>query len=167
MTLPLTTARLDLRPLDARDLTAFVAYRNDPNIARHQGWETPYSRADGQALLDAQRGMAFGEAGRWMQIAIVGRTDGRLRGDCAVYLDDEPPRTAELGITLAPRSHGSGLAAEALTAIIAALVGEHAVERLVMHVEPDNAPARRLAERLGFAEQSPPSTPGLIRYTQP
>ena len=41
MTLPLTTARLVLRPLDARDLTAFVAYRSDPDIARHQGWETP------------------------------------------------------------------------------------------------------------------------------
>ena len=112
-----------------------------PHIARHQGWKTPYSRADGQALLDAQRGMAFGEAGRWMQIAIVGRTDGGLRGDCAVYLDDEPERAAELGITLAPRSHGSGLAAEALTAVIAVLVGEHAVGRLVMHVEPDNARA--------------------------
>jgi RimJ/RimL family protein N-acetyltransferase len=167
MTLPLMTPRLVLRPLDPRDLAAFVAYRSDPDIARHQGWEAPYSRAEAEALLGAQRGIALGEASRWMQIAIAGRTSGALHGDCAVYLDEGPPRTAELGITLAPCSHGIGLAGEALTAVIAVLLSEHAIERLAMHVEPDNAPARRLAERLGFTQQTHPGAPDLIRYIRP
>ena len=39
----LTTERLVLRRFRPEDLDAFVAYRSDPQVARYQGWEAPYS----------------------------------------------------------------------------------------------------------------------------
>jgi RimJ/RimL family protein N-acetyltransferase len=40
------TGRLRLRPLQAGDLEAFVAYRSDPDVARDQPWEPAYGMAD-------------------------------------------------------------------------------------------------------------------------
>ena len=44
MTLHLETERLILRQFKESDLEAFLAYRNDPEVARYQGWKTPYPR---------------------------------------------------------------------------------------------------------------------------
>lgn len=44
MSLRLETPRLCLRPFQDADLEAFLAYRNDPAVARFQGWEMPYTR---------------------------------------------------------------------------------------------------------------------------
>ena len=38
--LPLDSARLTLRRFNGGDLPAFLAYRNDPEVARFQGWES-------------------------------------------------------------------------------------------------------------------------------
>ncbi len=40
------TERLRLRPFEAADLPAFVAYRRHPDVARFQSWSTTYSIAD-------------------------------------------------------------------------------------------------------------------------
>ncbi len=37
--LPIETARLRLRQFAPQDIEAFLAYRNDPDVARYQGWE--------------------------------------------------------------------------------------------------------------------------------
>ena len=70
------TARLVLRPLAPADLDAFVAYRRDPDVARYHSWDTSFSRADAEAVL---------EPGDWSQVAIADRASGVLLGDCAVH----------------------------------------------------------------------------------
>jgi len=42
----LRTARLRLREMRAADLPAFVAYRQDPEVARYQGWDESFSLDD-------------------------------------------------------------------------------------------------------------------------
>jgi hypothetical protein len=49
-----------LRPLQANDLRAFVAYRSHPDVARYQSWEPTYAMDDAEALLAAQADVAFG-----------------------------------------------------------------------------------------------------------
>ncbi len=39
MNLPISTERLVLRPLREADLEKFLAYRNDPEVARFQSWD--------------------------------------------------------------------------------------------------------------------------------
>jgi RimJ/RimL family protein N-acetyltransferase len=57
------TSRLRLRPLQADDLRAFVAYRSHPDIARYQSWDPTYAMTDAEALLAAQADVAFGTPG--------------------------------------------------------------------------------------------------------
>jgi len=141
------TARLVLRPFEAQDLPAFVAYRAHPDMARFQSWDTSYSMADAERFLASQQGLELGAAGEWVQIAAVDRETGELVGDCAVRLLD---RTAELGVTFAPAHQGRGLAAEALAAVIERLFTAHDVHRVFAETDDRNTGAQRLLERLGL-----------------
>jgi RimJ/RimL family protein N-acetyltransferase len=146
----ITSARFLLRPFEADDLTAFVAYRSDPDVARYQSWSSSYSRVDAEAFLNSQRGLVFGEAGEWFQLAITNRKDGVLHGDCAVRVLANQPDTAEVGVTLARSSQGKGVATEALTAVLEALFERRGVHRVFAETDDRNLAVGRLFERLGF-----------------
>ena len=149
----LVTGRLLLRPFQAGDLEAFVAYRSDPEVARYQGWDPTYSMADAQRFLVEQRGVGFAQPGAWLQLAIVDRATGLLQGDCAVRGASDQPATAEVGVTLARGSQGRGVATEALTAVLSELFARHAMHRVVAQVDDRNAPVQRLLDRLGFRRE--------------
>jgi RimJ/RimL family protein N-acetyltransferase len=146
----IVTERLVLRLLQAEDVAAFAAYRSDPEVARYQSWDSSYSPADGERLVAAQAGVEFGEPGSWVQVAAVERATGALCGDCAVRVSDEQPRTAEVGVTLAPAKQGSGLATEALGAVVGRLFEEHDMHRVHAETDDRNVAVHRLLERLDF-----------------
>jgi RimJ/RimL family protein N-acetyltransferase len=146
----IVTERLVLRPFTAADLPAFVAYRSAPEVARYQSWDTPYAMAEAERFLASQQGVELGAPGPWMQLAAVGRADGRLRGDCAVRILDDQPATAEVGVTFAPAAHGSGLATEALAAVVGRLFADHGMHRVFAQADDRNPAVHRLFARLGF-----------------
>jgi len=146
----IVTQRLVLRPLRAEDLAAFVAYRSDPDVARYQSWDASYAMADAERLLASQRGVALGVPGEWVQLAAVDRRSGELCGDCAVRVLTSQLATAEVGVTLAPAHQGSGLATEALAAVVTTLFDEHELHRVYGEADDRNAAVHRLFERLGF-----------------
>src|SRR5687768_682833 len=114
----IVTSRLILRPLRPDDAPAFAAYRSAPGVARYQSWDRTYSRADAERLVASQQEVAFGDPGAWVQLAAVDRVSGALCGDCAVRVATAQPATAEVGVTFAPASQGTGLATEALRAVV-------------------------------------------------
>jgi RimJ/RimL family protein N-acetyltransferase len=146
----IVTERLSLRPFRVEDLDAFIAYRSDPEVARYQSWDCPYSMAEAESFLSSQRGLAFGQPGEWLQLAIVDRATGALCGDCAVRVSTDQPANAELGVTLARASQGRGLATEALTALVTELFERRGMHRVFAEADDRNVPVRRLLERLGF-----------------
>jgi RimJ/RimL family protein N-acetyltransferase len=148
-TIEIVTERLSLRPFRVDDLEAFVAYRSDPEVARYQSWESPYSMAKAESFLNSQQG-EFGQPGEWLQLAIVDRETGTVCGDCAVRVATDQPATAEIGITLAQSSQGKGLATEALTAVVTELFEQRGIHRVFAEADDRNVPVRRLLERLGF-----------------
>jgi RimJ/RimL family protein N-acetyltransferase len=148
--LEIVTERLVLRPLEAGDAAAFAAYRRLPEVARYQSWDTAYSRADAERLVAAQEGVAFGEPGAWVQLAALDRAGGALCGDCAVRVATDPPHTAEVGVTFAPAAQGSGLATEALGAVVTRLFEGHGLHRVFAQADDRNVAVHRLLERLGF-----------------
>jgi RimJ/RimL family protein N-acetyltransferase len=150
MSLEIVTPRLELRLLAHEDVPAFVAYRRDPEVARYQSWDPSYSIADGERLAAAQHGAEFGAPGPWLQVAAIDRTTAELCGDCAVRVDEDPPRTAEVGVTLAPARQGSGLATEALGAVVARLFERHDIHRIYAQADDRNTAVHGLLERLGF-----------------
>jgi RimJ/RimL family protein N-acetyltransferase len=148
--LEIVTERLVLRPLEVGDVPAFAAYRSDPDVARYQSWDATYSTADAERLVASQGDVALGEPGPWLQLAAVDRLSGALCGDCAVRIATDQPLTAEVGVTFAPGTQGSGLATEALGAVATRLFEQHGIHRVFAQADDRNLPVHRLLERLGF-----------------
>lgn len=146
----IVTQRLTLRPFRSEDLAGFVAYRAAPEVARYQSWDTTYSLADAEEFLASQRGLAFGQPGVWLQLAVLERGSGQLCGDCAVRVTDDQPATAEIGVTVAPERQGSGVATEALRAVLDRLFSELGLHRVYAESDDRNVAVHRLLERLGF-----------------
>jgi RimJ/RimL family protein N-acetyltransferase len=147
---PIRTVRLVLRPFEAGDLEQFVSYRSDPEVARYQSWEPPYSHAEAEAFLADRDRSVFGAPDRWFQVAIADRGSGSLVGDVGIHVVASQPETCELGVTLARASQGRGIATEALEAIVALLFERDGMHRLFAQVDDRNLGAQRLFDRLGF-----------------
>ena len=145
----IVTPRLRLRQFRAEDLAAFVAYRSHPDVARYQSWDSSYSMADAEEFLASQQGVELGTPGAWLQLAAVDQ-GGTLCGDCAVHVVTDQPATAEVGVTFAPEHQGTGLATEALAAVVAELFGDHGLHRVYAQADDRNVAVHRLLERLGF-----------------
>jgi RimJ/RimL family protein N-acetyltransferase len=83
-------------------------------------------------------------------MAAIDRATGALCGDCAVRVAADQPRTAEVGVTFTPARQGSGLATEALGAVVARLFEQYDIHRVYAQADDRNVPVHRLLERLGF-----------------
>ena len=128
----------------------FVAYRREPEVARYQGWEDTYSLEDAERAFESQKGLALGQPGDFVVLAIVDRASGAVHGDCAVRVLVDQPATAELGVTLASASQGIGIATEALTALLSVLFEDHGLHRIYAETDDRNRAVNRLLERVGF-----------------
>src|SRR5947209_686510 len=102
----LETTRLRLRHFTDADLALFMAYRNDPAVAKYQGWEG-ISEPEARAFLQEQKGLQPGVPGQWFQIAIELKETGLLVGDCALKIEQHDARQAEIGSWLIGRSTNS------------------------------------------------------------
>ena len=149
----LATPRLTIRPLDANDLEGFVAYRQDPQVACYQGWEPSFSMEDGRKLVLAQPSGALPPPGEWLQLA-VHHKDGALLGDVAVHTLEDPPHTFEIGVTLSRAAQGSGVATEAVTAVLEHLFSNAGARRVVAVCDARNQPVVRLLQRVGMIKES-------------
>ncbi|MDD3920516.1 MAG: GNAT family N-acetyltransferase [Eubacteriales bacterium] len=134
------TERLLIRPFTEGDLDAFMAYRNNKEWMRYQGFKGLDKPAYRRALL----GEPILESG--VQLAVTRRQDGVLLGD--LYLKKENA-TLYLGYTIAPAYARLGYAFEAAREALrwAHTNGYHTLSATV---EPGNLPSVRLLQKLGF-----------------
>src|SRR5690349_18887228 len=95
----LESERLRLRRMEARDLPAMLAYRNDPEVARYQGWES-FSADEAEAMLSQQSALEPGTPGGWFHWMLEEKTGGGVVGDVVLCVADDDARQAELGFTL-------------------------------------------------------------------
>src|SRR5437660_12376007 len=91
----LETTRLRLRHFRDADLALFMAYRNDPEVAKYQGWEG-INEPEARAFLQEQKKIQPDEPGHWFQIAIELKETGMLVGDCALKIEEHDERQAEI-----------------------------------------------------------------------
>lgn len=144
---PLHTERLVIRLMRSDDAAAFAAYRNDPEVARFQAWDLPYSVDDARALIADQDGRDDLLPGSWTQLAV--EHDGRVIGDVCAGLDDDGG-VAEIGFTLAPEHQGHGYATEAARALVTDLVERLGVVRVRADLDPANVASMRVLEAIGL-----------------
>jgi RimJ/RimL family protein N-acetyltransferase len=149
-TFRLESPRLILRPFMERDCEPFSRYRSDPEAARYQGWETPYSLEQARDFLEEMNAAAPGTPGQWYAFALERKDGGEMIGDCAWKLLAEDARQAEIGYTLARPWQGQGYASEAVTCLIDFLFDQFGLQRVRANIDPRNLPSARLLERVGM-----------------
>ncbi len=156
MTIPsfqvLETARLRLRHFSEADLPTFLAYRNDPEIARYQSWET-ITAGQARALISEQLHLHPGTPGTWFQFAIALKTTDDLIGDCMLHVRADDPQQGEIGYTLAREEQGRGYATEAIRAVLTYAFETLDLHRVIATVDCRNTPSIRLLERVGMRRE--------------
>ncbi|MEE9329945.1 MAG: GNAT family N-acetyltransferase [Parvularculaceae bacterium] len=146
--LPIATERLLLRRFERGDLPIFVAYRNDPQIAKYQSW-TSYSMSEASKFFEQQSKLAFNMNETWFQIAMSRQSDDQLIGDVAVRFYDRG-RSAEIGFTVAAAAQNCGFATEAVAAVVRMLFLSLAKDRLSAIVDSRNHAGVKLLGKTGF-----------------
>jgi RimJ/RimL family protein N-acetyltransferase len=146
---PLGTERLLLRRSRPEDAEAISAYRSDPEVHRHQGWER--TDVDGvRAEIEEMAGRAPGEAGGWVQLSVEERDSGRLVGDVGLSRADGEPGVIKVGYTMAPAFQGAGYATEATGALVGYAFETLGAEVVRAYASADNLPSIRVAEKVGM-----------------
>lgn len=147
----LETPRLRLRRLEAGDLEAMFAYRNDPEVARYQTFSAR-ARDEIAEMIRLQADLQPGAPGTDFQCAVGLKADDILIGD--VYFGVESTgRQAEIGYTLAAEFQGHGYATEAVRGVLRFAFERVGLHRVTAGADPRNLPSLRLLERLGFRRE--------------
>ena len=150
MPYPLLTPRLSIEPLSLKDIEAFVGYRQDPAIARYQGWETSYSKDQAVELIQSQVDVVMPTSGNWLQLAIHDRETDELLGDLALHALKEAEHSHEIGFTLASKNHGEGIAREAVSRLLDYLFDEIGTESVCASCDTRNTSSIKLLTAMGF-----------------
>ena len=146
---PIRSERLLIRPFRLEDLDGFVARRNDPEVARYQDWELPYSREKAEQTVAGVVAMDGPKNNEWWMALVVDPETHEAFGDLAVHLTWEG-RSAEVGYTFAKEHWGKGYASEALEPMVEYLFDELGVTRAFGGLHPDNPASAMVMERTGF-----------------
>ena len=144
--LPEPTARLRFREMADDDLDAIAALLGSPEVMRY--YPRPKTRDEAQAWIDWTRD---GYAKRGYGLWVIETHDGEFVGDCGLTrqkVNDAP--VMEVGYHLLPQHQGQGYAVEAARACVEFGFGQLGADHIVAIINPDNAPSRRVAERIGM-----------------
>ncbi len=141
-------SRLYLRALREDDGANVVRWRSDPTV---------------RANLFSERGPTPEEHSWWfsayrsrsdrLELVIIERAEERPVGTVSLIDIDVPHRSAEYGILIGePAARGKGFAHEASALVLTFAFETILLDTVILRCFADNAPARRLYERLGFCE---------------
>lgn len=150
----LETERLRLRPTAMADFPRWAELMADPEAARFIGGPQPPEVAWRGFMTMAGAWALTGTA----MFSVIEKSSGLWLGRIGPWRPLDWPGT-EVGWALHPDAQGRGYGLEAATAAL-----DHAFDVLgwtdVIHcIDPDNAPSRRLAERLGSTNLGPTRLP--------
>ncbi len=142
--------RLILRRFNETDLEPFLAYLNDPLVARYQSWES-YTEQQARAVIAQQENLVPGLPGKWFTFALELKESKTLIGHVALKMLDD--RQAEMGFTLARSFHGKGLAFEAASSVLDYVFTNLKLHRVIAITDCENERSFALLNRLGMRRE--------------
>jgi RimJ/RimL family protein N-acetyltransferase len=150
----LETDRLIIRRFTNDDLEAFLAYRNDPEVAKWQGWSVPYPREKAVEFIEEMKNRDPNEPGEWLQIAIVTKAENEFIGDGAFFIKKDDNRQAYVGCTIAQKHWRKGYGVEATRRLLEYLFETRGIHRVIAETDVENAASYSTLERLGFRREA-------------
>jgi [ribosomal protein S5]-alanine N-acetyltransferase len=147
LTVPVHTARLNLREFVAADFEAVHAYSSDPRVTRYLffGPRDEESTAEYlEELLASQR-----EQPRMrFELAVEEIAGGAVIGACDLSLIES--KVVDLGYMLSADRWGNGYATEIASALVEAAFLELRAERVISTVDVNNSASIRVLEKIGM-----------------
>ena len=138
--------------LDAEELHAVVV-ANRPLLARSMPWAAEQTLDGTRGFVRSSRRQLAAKEG--FQAAII--DDHAIAGAIGFDRLDWRNRSASLGSWLAETSQGRGIVTAATAALVEFAFGVWKLNRIEIRAGTENAPSRRVPERLGFVQE------GVIR----
>ncbi|MCF3962877.1 GNAT family N-acetyltransferase [Streptomyces fuscigenes] len=152
--LPLTTARLTLRPFTPKDVDDMYAYQGLPEVARYL-YRPPRTREQCEAAVARSAALSDWTADGDELVLAVTRTDTPgVIGETVLKCASAHARQTEIGWALHPAHAGRGYATEAATALGGLAFGVLGTHRLFARLDVENTPSVRLCERLGMRREA-------------
>jgi RimJ/RimL family protein N-acetyltransferase len=148
----LESERLILRRFADADLAFFLAYLNDPLVARYQTWES-YTEQRAIAVIEEQKSLVPGIPGRAFTWALELKETGALVGHVVLTVEEKDHRQAEIGFTFAREYHGKGLAREASERVLDYAFRELKLHRVFAVTDCENSASVALLGRLGMRRE--------------
>ncbi len=148
----LESPRIILRRFTDSDFSVLMTYRNDPDVARYQSWDS-VSEREARAFIEEQKSSQPGVPGQWFQFAVELKETNSLIGDCALKVDERDARQAEIGFTLSREHQGRGIATEAVSHVLEYAFLNLNLHRVVAVTDCRNAASVALLERLGLRRE--------------
>jgi RimJ/RimL family protein N-acetyltransferase len=139
-----------LRRFSKDDLQPFLAYLNDPEVARYQTWDF-YTEDAAAKIIEEQANDKPGEPGKWFTFAVELKAEGALIGHIALKLLDQ--KQAEIGFTFARAYQGKGLAFAATCLVLDYLFTELDLHRVIAIADCENQRSVALLKRLGMRQE--------------
>lgn len=146
----LESQRLLLRRFDESDLLPFLAYLNDPLVARYQTWES-FTEQQARDVIEKQKNFDPGVPGQWLTFAVELKAAGALIGHIALKLQDH--QQAEIGFTFSREHQGKGLACEAATCVLDYVFTKLELHRVIAIADCENEKSVALLSRLGMRRE--------------
>lgn len=135
--------RILVRPFIKEDIMPFLAYRQDKDVERYQGWKD-YSLKDAQEFVEWAMSSTVGSGKT--QLALVLKESNTMIGD--IYLCFEETHI-NLGYTCASEHQKKGYMSEILSVVLSQLLDTY--KRCIRtEIDVRNIDSIRLCERLGF-----------------
>jgi RimJ/RimL family protein N-acetyltransferase len=148
----LVTERLRIRQFQDADLESFLAYRNDPEVARYQGWDVPYPREKALEFIEEMMTKDPAVQDEWFQAAIEVIATGEMIGDAAYYLKKDDPQ-AYIGYSIAQSSWRKGYGLEAIRRLLAYLFDELHLHRVIAITDVENIASFNMLDHMGFRRE--------------
>ena len=148
--LPIRTARLELRPLREADVAALFGIHSDPEVMRY--WDAPIWQSDerGRAMVARDLDLATGD---YLRLGIELAASGKLLGTCALWGINAQCRRAEIGFILGSGNWGHGYMHEALSALLGYAFAALDLNRIEADTDARNERSARVLRRLGFSQE--------------
>jgi RimJ/RimL family protein N-acetyltransferase len=146
----LESERVLLRRFTEADLLPFLAYLNDPLVARYQTWES-YTEQQAKEVIEEQKNLDLGVPAKPFIFAVESKEGGLLIGHVALTMKEK--QQAEIGFTFSRASQGKGLALESTTRVLDYLFTELKLHRVIAITDCENEKSSALLNRLGMRQE--------------
>jgi RimJ/RimL family protein N-acetyltransferase len=141
-----------LRRLRARDAGPFArAFREDPRLGEQIGADEDPTENGVRRFIARQPGLRA--RGEFLGLAVTDASRRPFLGHVMLHTLAWRHKRAEIGYWLVPAARGRGIGRTAVSLLVDWAFEALDLERIEVTTTPENAPARALAESLGFTAE--------------